>query len=132
MWSDVYDRVVPCMSAASVSTLGTVLTDAMVADVLPGFAQSVSAELAAVQQGLLRDGLSFQDRRRVECVADVTAGAWFDAMPTVSICVLGDGDVVSPLRYMLGGCPAAMQNKSLFCECGQPFSPGQAMLCRLN
>ena len=76
LWSDVYDRVVPCMSAASVSTLGTVLTDAMVADVLPGFAQSVSAELAAVQQGLLRDGLSFQDRRRVQCIADVTGHDW--------------------------------------------------------
>ena len=44
LWSDVYDRVVPCMSAASVSKLGVVLTD-----VVAGFGQvpgSVSAELA--------------------------------------------------------------------------------------
>ena len=35
------------MSAASVNMLGgTVLTDAMVVDALPGFAHSVSAELA--------------------------------------------------------------------------------------
>ena len=46
LWSHVYDEVVPCKIAASVSKLGAMSTDAMVADVLPGFAHSVSAELA--------------------------------------------------------------------------------------
>ena len=44
LWSDVYDRVVPCMSATAASKLGAELTAAMVVDVLPGFAHSVSAE----------------------------------------------------------------------------------------
>ena len=98
---------------------------------LPGFAYSVSAELAKFRQVLLPDGLSLQDRRRVECVADLTAGEWLDAMPSVFNCVLGDGDVVSSLRYMLGVCPAAMQDKPHVCECRKPFSPGQAMRCRI-
>ena len=34
------------------------------------------------------------------------------------------------LRYMLGVCPAAMHDKTLACECGRPFSPGQATGCR--
>ena len=75
LWSDVYDRVVPCMSAATASKLGDVLTDAMVADMLPGFARSVSAELAEFRQMLLQDGLSFQGCRRIACVVDVAAGA---------------------------------------------------------
>ena len=46
------------MRADSVSMLGgAVLTDAMVADVLPGFAHSVSAELAEFRQVLLQDRL---------------------------------------------------------------------------
>ena len=76
------------------------------------------------------DGLSFEGCRRVECVADVVAGPWLDALPVASNCVLGDGDVVASLRYMLGVRPAAMQEKPLVCECGKPFSPGQAMKCR--
>ena len=32
------------------------------------------------------------------------------------------------LRYMLGVCPAVMQDKPLVCECRKPFSLGQAML----
>ena len=121
------------MSAASFNILGgAVLTDAMVVNVLPGFAHSVSAELAEFQQVLLRERLSFENHRRVECVAYVTAGAWLDAMPTVSNCVDGDGDVVSSLRYMFGVCPAAMQDKPLVCECWKPYSVGQAMRCRLN
>ena len=43
------------------------------------------------------DGLSFEGCRRVECVADVVAGAWLDALPVASNCVLGDGDVVASL-----------------------------------
>ena len=70
--------------------------------------------------------------RRVKCVADVTAGAWLDALPVASNCVLGDGDVVSSLWYMLGLCPAAMQDNPLGCEYGKPFSPGQAMQYRLQ
>ena len=120
------------MSAASVSTLGVVFIDAMVVDILRGFAHSVSAELAEFRQELSRDGLSFQDRRRVEGVADVTAGLWLDAMPTVSNCVLGDGDIVSSLRYMLGVRPAAMQDTPLVCGCEKPFSPGHALRFRLN
>ena len=70
----MYDRVVPCMSATAASKLGAELTAAMVADVLPGFAHSASAELAESWQRLLLDGHSFEDCRRVECVADVAAG----------------------------------------------------------
>ena len=46
----------------------------MVVAVLPGFAHSVSVELTEFQQVLLRDGLSFQDSRRVECVARLLQG----------------------------------------------------------
>ena len=53
-----------------------------------------------------------------------------DALPVSSNCLLGDGDVVSSLQYMLGVCPAVMQERPLVCECGMPFSPGQAMRCR--
>ena len=74
LWSDVYDRVVPCMSATAASELGAELTAAMVVDVLPGFAHSASAELAECPQKLLLDGLSLKGCRRVECVADVAAG----------------------------------------------------------
>ena len=63
----------------------------------------------------------------MDAVADVTPGAWLDALPVASNCLLGDGDVVSSLRYMLGVCPAVMQERPLVCECGKPFSPGQAM-----
>ena len=66
----------------------------------------------------------------MEAVDDVTAGVWLDALPVASSYLLGDGDVVSSLRYMLGVCPAVMQDKPLVCECGKPFSPGQAMRCR--
>ena len=75
LWSDVYDRVVPCMSATAASKLGAELTVAMVVDVLPGFAHSVSAERAKFRQKLLLDGLSFQGGKRVEYFADVAAGA---------------------------------------------------------
>ena len=85
------------MKAASASTLGAVLTDAMLVDVLPGFRHSASAELAEFQQGLLRDELLLQHHRRVECVADVTAGECLDATLTVSNGLLGDWDVVSSL-----------------------------------
>ena len=54
------------------------------------------------------------------------------AMPTVSNCVLGDGKVVSSLRYMLGVRPAAMQDTPLVCGCEKPFSPGHALRFRLN
>ena len=37
---------------------------------------------------------------------------------------------MSSLRYMLGVCPAVMQDKPLVCERGKPFSPGQAMRYR--
>ena len=107
--------VVPCMNAACVGTLGAVLTDAMVTGVLPHFAHYVCAKLAGF--GQLRDGLSFQDRRCVECVADVTAGAWLDAMPAAFNRVPGDGVVVLSLRSIIGVCPAAMQDNPFVCEC---------------
>ena len=66
----------------------------------------------------------------VDAVADVTAGAWLDASPVASNCLLGGGDVVPSLRYMLGVCPAVMQDQRLVCECGKPFRPGQTMRCR--
>ena len=68
----------------------------------------------------------------MECVADVTAGAWLDAMPDAFNCVHRDGDVVSSLRYMPSVCPAAMQDEPLVCECGKPFNPWHDMRCRLQ
>ena len=57
----------------------------MLEDVLPGFTQSVLAERTEFRQVLLKDVLSFEGRLRVECVADVTAGAWLDALPVASV-----------------------------------------------
>ena len=129
LWSDVCDRVLPCMSATSAAKFGMQLTDAMVADVLPGFVHSVSVELADFRQVQLLDVLALEGSRHVKCVADVATGAGLDALPVASNCVLGDGDVASPLWYILGVCPVAMQDKPLVCDRGKPFSPGQAMRC---
>jgi hypothetical protein len=130
LWSDLYNSVSPCMSDDTVSKLAPTLTDAMIEGILPGFAHSVFADLAAARQITLRDKLSLEGRKRLESAADVTAGAWLDALPVSSNCVLGDGDVVSSLRYMLGVCPASMQDRPLKCECGKDFTPGQAMRCK--
>ena len=102
MWSSLYDKVQPYMSQAALSGLDGVLTDSMLENGLPGFAQSVLTDLAVWRQQLLKQGFSPENCRRVEAVADVTAGAWLDALPVASNCLLGDGDVVSSLRYMLG------------------------------
>ena len=75
------------MSATAASKLRAELTAAMVVDVLPGFAHSVSAEVAEFRQRLL-DGLSFEGCRRVECVADVAAGAWLDALLPTAFLVM--------------------------------------------
>lgn len=49
---------------------------------------------------------------RVAIVASDTTGTRLDAMPTIFDYVPGDGDVVCfSLRYMLGVCPAAVQDK---------------------
>ena len=127
MWSGMYDTVQPFMSQTARGRLDVVLTDTMVEHGLPGFAHLVLSDLAVWRQQLLKRGLSPENCRRVDAVADVTAGAWLDALPVASNCLLGDGDVVSSLRYMLGVCPAVMQERPLVCECGKPFSPGQAM-----
>ena len=76
LWSDVYDRVVPCMSASSVSTLGVVLTDAMVADVLPTFVHLCLLSLPRPDGLCYGDELTLRDRRRVQGAADVTAETW--------------------------------------------------------
>ena len=57
---------------------------------------------------LFKQELPSQNYKRVEAVADVTAGAWLEALPVASNCLLDDGDVVSSLRCMLGVCPAVM------------------------
>ena len=79
---------------------------------------------------LLKEGLSLVGCWRVESVADVTAGQWFDALPIASNCLLGDRYVASSLQYMLGLCTAVMQDITLVSECAQPLSQGQAMMCR--
>jgi hypothetical protein len=88
------------------------------------------SELGEVRQKLLQEKLSVEGAKRLESVAAVSAAAWLDALPIVSNCHLGDGDVVCALRYQLGVCPASMQDRPLTCECGKPFSSGQAMRCR--
>lgn len=50
------------------------LTNTMVENGLPGFANSVRFELAAWRQKLLNEGLSIEGCRRVDSVADVAAG----------------------------------------------------------
>ena len=129
LWSELYGRVLTCMKESTTSRLSPELTDAMIEGMLPGFAHSVLAELAEQRQTELLGRLSAEGVKRLESVADTTAGAWMDAMPVASTCHLGDGDVVGSLRYMLGVCPAALQDRPLSCECGKPFSPGQAMRC---
>jgi hypothetical protein len=101
------------MHSATVPKLGAVLTDAMSEGILPGFSHLVFPDLAAARQVQLRDRLSSEGRKRLESVADVTAGPWLDALPVSSNCVLGNGDVVSSFRYMLGVCPAAMQDRTV-------------------
>jgi hypothetical protein len=130
MWTDLYGRVSPCMKESITSGLGDVLTEVMIEGFLPGFAHSVFSELAEVRMASLKAVLSPEGAKRLECVADECAGAWLDALPIASNCHLGDGDVVCALRYQLGVCPASMQDRPLTCECGKPFSPGQAMRCR--
>ena len=120
------------MQAAALGGVDSVLTDAMVETGLPGFAHSVLADLAVWRQQQLKQGLTLVNCRRVEVVADVTAGALLDALPVSSNCLLGDGDVVSSLRYMLGVCPAVMQNKPLVVNVGSPSVLGRyevSVLC---
>jgi hypothetical protein len=100
MWAESYTKALPCMDSATLFKRGAVLTDAMIEGTLPGFSHLVFADLAAARQVKLRDRLSPEDRKRLESVADLTAGAWLDALPVSSSCVVGDGDVVSSLRYM--------------------------------
>ena len=57
----------------------------MVENGLPGFAHSVLADLAVWRQQQLKQGLTVVNCRRVEAVANVTAGAWLDALPVLPI-----------------------------------------------
>jgi hypothetical protein len=114
---------------ASIARLGAVLSNDMIEGLLPGFAHSVFFELGEVCQKLLQE-LSAEGATRLESVDDVSAVAWLDAVLIASNCHLGYGDVVCALRYQLGACTASMQDRPLTCECGKPFSPGQAMWCR--
>ena len=66
----------------------------------------------------------------MEAVADVTAGAWLDALPVAFNCLLGVGDVVSSPRYMLGVCPAVMQASLWFVNVGSPSVLGR--LCGIG
>ena len=90
-------------------------------------------EVAEAWQVFLKKGIALEGCRRLESVACMTAGggggAWLDALPVASNCLLGDRDDV-PSRYMLGLCPAVMQDKPLVCAFEKPFRPWQAMRCR--
>ena len=110
----------------------SVLTDTMVVDVLPGLLILYLPSLLSSDRCCC--GIGFRSRTSgvLSVLQMLRRGAWLDAMPTVSNCVLGDSDVVSSLRYLLGMCSATMQDKPVFCECGKPFSPGQALRCRVN
>jgi hypothetical protein len=130
MWTDLFARVATCMKESSVARQNVVLSDDLIEGLLPGFAHAVSSELGEVRQRLLNEELSAEGANRLESVADVSAGAWLDALPIVSNCHLGDGDVVCALRYQLEVCTASMQDQPLTCECGKPYSPGQALRCR--
>jgi hypothetical protein len=41
-----------------------------------------------------------------------------------------DGHVVSAVQYMLGVCPAAVQDRPSVCDCGKWFNLRQAMRCK--
>jgi hypothetical protein len=96
MWTDLFARVTTCMKESSVARLDAVRSDDMI--LLPGFAHAVFSELGEVCQKLLKEELSVEGANRLESVADVSAGAWLDALPIGSNCHLGDGDVVCALR----------------------------------
>jgi hypothetical protein len=68
-----------------------------------GRLDAVLSELREVPQKLPKEELSVEGAKRLETVADVSAGAWLDALPFVCNCHLGDGDVVCALRHQLGG-----------------------------
>jgi hypothetical protein len=65
------------------------------------------SEVGEVHQKL-KGRLSIAGAKRLESVADVSAGAWLDVLPVVFNCHLGDGDVVCALRYQLGVCRTSM------------------------
>ena len=75
LWSDVCDRVLPCMSATSAAKFGSQLTFAMVADLLPGSAHSVSVELANFWQLQLLHGRTLEGSRYYVCCRCYGRGA---------------------------------------------------------
>ena len=102
MRTELFTAVEPFMSAAALGGVDSVLTDTMVENGLPWFALSVLVDLAVWQQQLLKQELSAENCRRMEAVADVTAGAWLDALPVDSNCLLDDGDVFRLFNTCLG------------------------------
>jgi hypothetical protein len=145
MWTDLFARVATCMKGSSVARLDAVLSHDMIKGFFSGFAHAAFSKLEEVRQKLsaafsrqtlntvfseLKEELSVEGAKRLESVADVTAGAWLDALPIVPNRHLGDGVVVCALRYQLGVWPASMQDRPLTCESRKPFSPRQAMRCR--
>ena len=85
MWSGLYATVQPFMSQTAMGGLDVVLTDTMVGHGLPGFGHSVLTDLAEWRQQLLKKGLSPENCRRVDAVADVIARAWLDALPVACL-----------------------------------------------
>ena len=69
---------------------------------------NVLEQLAEVRQRKLSQSSDSYAKRRLEGVADTTAGPWLEALPVCSNCVLSDRDVVSFVRYMLGVCPSSL------------------------
>jgi hypothetical protein len=98
MWTDLFARVETCMEP-SVARLDAVLSEDMIEGLLPGFAHAVLYELGEVRQKFLKEELSGEGAKRLESVADVSAGEWLDALPILFNCRLSDGDVVCALQF---------------------------------
>lgn len=112
--------------------------------ILPHAQRKVCQELAATRAAALRDrfqpdatpncdqAAARSDQARLLSVADSTAGAWLDAMPTCGGLTLSDGDVVAGVRFRLGLSPIPLSARPVRCDCKTLLTaanPDHAMTC---
>jgi hypothetical protein len=90
----------PCMEESGIARLGAAIADDMNED-LSAFAHSVFSEPVGGRQKLVRSSFA-NGARRLEGVADLSAGVWLHALPIASSCQLRDRSVVCALFCQLG------------------------------
>jgi hypothetical protein len=88
------------MEEASIARLGAVISDNMNED-LSGFVHSVLSQLGGFRQKMVRRFFA-KSARRLDSVADLSAGVWLDVLPIAPNCHKGDRDVVCALLCQLG------------------------------